>query len=104
MIFRVILNTNVVDINVKYVVEHFMKKNTFVDKDSNISKYTKLRILESLKDKRKTFTSIAHECNVSVTKVIEIFDSLGNIRRKKLSKAICLDEYYDPATGIGNII
>ena len=79
----------------------FYEKNTFVDENSNISKYTKLRILESLKDKRKTFTSIAHECNVSVTKVIEIFDSLGNIRRKKLSKAICLDEYYDPSTGIG---
>ena len=101
---------NGVECNIKYKCRRykckicgrtFYEKNTFVDENSNTSKYTKLRILESLKDKRKTFTSVAQECNVSVTKVIEIFDSLGNIKRNRLSKAICLDEYYDPSTGIG---
>ena len=79
----------------------FCEENSFVDKNSNISKYTKVRILDMLKRPKNTFTSIAQECNVSPTKVIEIFDSLGNIKRNKLSKVICLDEYYDPSTGIG---
>lgn len=79
----------------------FYEQNSFVDENSNISKYTKLRILEMLKEKRNTFSFIAKECNVSITKVVEIFDSLGNIKRNKLSKAICLDEYYDPSSGIG---
>lgn len=79
----------------------FYEQNSFVDENTNISKYTKLRILEMLKEKRNTFTFIAKECNVSPIKVVEIFDALGNVKRKKLSKVICLDEYYDPSTGIG---
>ena len=79
----------------------FYEKNTFVDENTSLSKYARIRILNMLKIPKNTFSYIAEECNVSPTKVIEIFDGLGNIKRNRLSKVICLDEYYDPSSGIG---
>ena len=48
-----------------------------------------------------TFTDVAKQCNISVTKAQYIFDTHINISRKKLPRVLSIDEYYDPATGIG---
>ena len=67
----------------------------------NISQETKtisvvkdLKILESLKDINKTFTSIAKDYDVSPTYVMNLLDKKVDFFRFKLPKVLCIDEVY----------
>ena len=79
----------------------FNESNTFVKKSKHATEYEVFNILNLLKSPHITFTDVAKQCNISVTKVQYIFDKHVNIARRKLPRVLSIDEYYDPATGIG---
>ena len=59
-----------------------------------MSHYTIYAILNDLKDHTVTFKNVANKYNVSVTSVLNIFDSYVDARRLSLPEAICIDEFY----------
>lgn len=75
--------------------------NPFVDSKNKCTKFTKLLVLQKLKNPRLTFSDVAKECNLSTTHVINIFDSLGRIKRLSLPEVLCIDGIHDPCSGIG---
>ncbi|BCR35529.1 ISL3 family transposase [Mariniplasma anaerobium] len=72
----------------------FYEKNPFSKRYESISTYTKLSILEHLKDYTHTFTSAANAYFVSKQSVINIFDHFVDARRRLLPEVICMDEFY----------
>lgn len=72
----------------------FYEHNPFTNKFDKISTYTKVAILEALKNHTLTFESIANNFNVSKNTVINIFDSSVDPKRRPLPKVICIDEFY----------
>ena len=72
----------------------FYEDNPFCDDESNISTYCVKRILEELKRYNHTFLEVAQRFDISVTKVIEIFDTHVQIKRKSLREVISIDEFY----------
>ncbi|PKK96271.1 MAG: ISL3 family transposase [Tenericutes bacterium HGW-Tenericutes-3] len=68
--------------------------NPFTQKHRNISHYTKLSILNYLKDFNHTFTDTAKLFHISIQSVIDIFDQSVDARRRELPEAICIDEVY----------
>ena len=79
----------------------FNESNTFVKKSKHATDYEVFNVLNLLKSPHITFTDVAKQCNISVTKVQYIFDKHVNITRRKLPRVLSIDEYYEPATGIG---
>ena len=77
------------------------EKNSFVRKNKHSTDYEVYNVLNLLKSPHITFTDVAKQCNISTTKAQYIFDTHVNIARKKLPRVLSMDEYYDPATGIG---
>lgn len=73
-------------------------KKTFKE-NVNISPFKKRiseKVIENIKIdlcKKLTYTFIASEYNVSVTNVINIFDSMDDIPRHQLPKVMCVDEF-----------
>lgn len=59
-----------------------------------MSHYTIYAILNDLKDHTVTFKNVANKYNVSVTSVLNTFDSYVDARRLSLTEAICIDEFY----------
>ena len=80
-------------------------KKTFRDSDQlshgtgTISYETQLKILLALKDKNINFVQVANEFNVSVTSVINIFDSRVNMKRRPFSSVLCVDEIHNKHCG-----
>src|SRR5690554_1834559 len=72
----------------------FYEHNPFSLKYESISTYTKLSILEYLKDYTHTFTSAAHTYFVSKQTVVDIFDHFVDAKRRSLPEVICMDEFY----------
>lgn len=72
----------------------FMENNPFSNKRRSISDVDIRNILIDLKPFNSTFSSVAMKYNISITKVIEIFDTYIKMERLKLSKVICIDEFY----------
>lgn len=72
----------------------FYEHNPFSFKHDSISTYTKLEILNSLKNNNLTYTEIARKYNVSIQKVVDIFDFHVDAKRKELPEVICIDEIY----------
>jgi transposase len=72
----------------------FYELNPFSKKYESISTYTKLSILEHLKDYTHTFTSAANAYFVSKQSVVDIFDHFIDAKRRQLSEVICMDEFY----------
>lgn len=73
----------------------FLEKSPILmDSKSKISSYTIINILNDLKPFNETFSSIARRYNLSVTKVMVIFDAYVQIPRKTLTLALCMDEFY----------
>lgn len=68
--------------------------NPFTHKYMNISHYTRLSILNYLKDFNHTFTDTAQLFHISIQSAIDIFDQSVDARRRKLPEAICIDEVY----------
>lgn len=72
----------------------FYEHNPFCDDEGNISSHCLKRILEELKRYNHTFLEVALKFNLSVTKIIEIFDTHVQIKRKSLREVISVDEFY----------
>ena len=79
----------------------FYENNPFVEQGISYSKFTKLHILELLKEPKNTFKYIAQDSDLSITTIINIFDNLGRIKRLTFPNIVCIDEYHDPSTGSG---
>ena len=83
----------------RYLCKHcrasFTESNPFTLKDqTKISSYSIINILNDLRPYNATFSDVARRYHISVSKVIDVFDSYVQIPRKKLSRIICLDEFY----------
>lgn len=72
----------------------FYENNPFSSSEKNISDHLIKRILEELKRYNHTFLEVAQRFQISVTKVIEIFDTHVQIKRKALREVISIDEFY----------
>ncbi|VEU80054.1 ISL3 family transposase [Haploplasma axanthum] len=74
--------------------KRFFESNPFTIKKDRISHYTKLSILEHLKNPSNTFTSASTIFNVSTKTVIDIFDDYVDPNRNILPKFLCIDEFH----------
>jgi transposase len=72
----------------------FNEGNPFTSKYANISHYTRLSVLDYLKDFNHTFTDSAALFNISIQSVIDTFDQAVDAKRRNLPEAICIDEVY----------
>ncbi len=70
------------------------EKNPISINNSTTSISKELAIVNSLRDKTRTFSSVAKEYNVSVTYVQNLFDSWVDLRRLSLPTVLCIDEVY----------
>ena len=67
----------------------YYEKNPFALKNDKLSNYTIYAVLNDLKDHTVTFKNIAEKYNLSVTSVINIFDTYINSKRRTLPEVIC---------------
>lgn len=72
----------------------FLEQNPLTLKNQSISFFTKMKILEYLKDYNRTFTDAAKLYNVSIQEVINIFDLSIDSKRRPLSDVVCIDEVF----------
>lgn len=72
----------------------FYEENPFIKDEKNLSDNVVKLILKELKRYNHTFLEVAQRFNISVTKVIEIFDCHVQIKRKSLREVISIDEFY----------
>lgn len=59
-----------------------------------ISTYTKLKVLEALREATNTFTDVGTQLNITAQSVINIFDEFVQPNRLVLPEYICMDEFY----------
>ena len=78
----------------KYCNSLFFEQNPFNLKNDSISLYTTYAVLRDLLRHTNTFSDVAHNYNLSVHKVIKIFDEHVEYRRSTLPTVICFDEFY----------
>lgn len=78
----------------KYCHSTFYEHNPFSNKYDRCSTYTRMMVLKKLKSHTRTFTNVAEDLFISVTEVINIFDSHISCNRLPLSKIVCFDEVY----------
>lgn len=74
----------------------FSENNPFINSSENITIETKINVLKDLKYVNSTYTSVATRYNLSVTKVMRIFDNHVQIERKALPRILSIDEHYFP--------
>ena len=74
--------------------KYFKQNNPFTSANHKISEATNLEILNALKDRTRTFTSVANEYNVSPTYVINLFDRRVSLKREYLPVVLAIDEVY----------
>lgn len=74
----------------------FHEENPFINSGEGVTYETKINVLKGLKYPESTYTSIARNFDLSVTKVIRIFDKHVNIPRKHLPRILSIDEHYFP--------
>lgn len=72
----------------------FYEENPFIKDEKKLSDNVVKLILKELKRYNHTFLEVAQRFNISVTKVIEIFDCHVQIKRKSLREVISIDEFY----------
>ena len=72
----------------------FYEDNPFMSDETKISEYLKIKILEELKRYNHTFLEVAQRFDLSPNKVMEIFDTHVQIKRKALREVISIDEFY----------
>ena len=69
------------------------EENPFTEKShSRLSQTSELEIMNKLKEPTTTFSLVARFFNTSPTKVVEIFDKYGQMRRQPLPEILCIDE------------
>jgi len=73
----------------------FYEDNPFVSNDETIiSNNLLIQIMDELKRYNHTFLEVAERFKISVNKVMELFDSHVQIKRKALREVISIDEFY----------
>lgn len=72
----------------------FKQSNPIIREGKTISIQKDFCILESLRDKNKTYSSVAKEYDVSVTYVQNLFDKKVSLKRLSLPTVLCIDEVY----------
>ena len=73
----------------------FYEENPFIEaKEKKVSNNLLKKLLEFLKRYNHTFLEAAERFELSVTKVIELFDTHVQIKRKALREVISIDEFY----------
>ena len=72
----------------------FYEENPFIKDEKILSENVVKRILEELKRYNHTFLEVAERFKISVTKIIEVFDTRVQIKRKALREVISIDEFY----------
>lgn len=72
----------------------FLEQNPLTLKYQSISFFTRMKILEYLKDYNRTFTDAADLYHVSIQAVINIFDTSIDAKRRQLGDVICIDEVF----------
>ena len=71
----------------------FSEKNPFINNSQQLTYITKVNILKDLKYPESTYSSVAQRFNVSVNRVIRIFDEGVDIPRKPLPEVLSIDEF-----------
>ena len=72
----------------------FKEENIFTSSKKQITIQKDLQILNALRDKTRTYTSVAKEFNVSTSYVIDMFDRKVDLKRLQLPQVLCIDEVY----------
>lgn len=72
----------------------FYEHNPLVNRNENLSLYTKTSILNYLKGYDHTFTDAARHYYVSIQTVINLFDSHVEAKPRQLPKVINIDEFF----------
>ena len=72
----------------------FMTSQFLASHRKSISRFTELQVMELAKDEHLTFSIIANKLDISVTSAITIFQNNVSIPKKKLPRALCIDEIY----------
>ena len=76
----------------------FNEQNPFIHTREQLTYETKINILKDLKHPEETYTNVAKRYNVSVNRVIRLFENHVNIPRKKLPTVLSTDEHYFPSS------
>lgn len=72
----------------------FTQDNPISYENRRISVQKEIMILNALRDKTKTYSSVAKEFDVSVSYVINLFDTKVDLKRLKFPPVLCIDEVY----------
>lgn len=72
----------------------FLELNPIRTDGHRVSIQKEIMILNALRDKTKTYTSVAKEFGVSPSYVTNLFDVKVNLHRLKLPEVMCIDEVY----------
>ena len=72
----------------------FYEPNPLRTDGHHITLQKEIMILNSLRSLNKTYSAVADEFNVSVSYVINLFDSKVDLKRLTLPEVICIDEVY----------
>lgn len=72
----------------------FTQENPISYENRRISVQKEIMILNALRDKTRTYSSVAKEYDVSVSYVVNLFDTKVDLRRLKLPTVLCIDEVY----------
>ncbi len=72
----------------------FTQENPVSYENRRISIQKEIMILNALRDKTKTYSSVAKEYDVSVSYVVNLFDTKVDLKRLNLPSVLCIDEVY----------
>ncbi len=81
----------------------FHETNPFINTKENVTYETKVNVLKDLKYVNSTYTGTAVRYNLSPTKVLRLFDSHVNIKRKQLPEVLSIDEHYFPGSSFDSL-
>ncbi|MGM9962860.1 MAG: ISL3 family transposase [Holdemanella porci] len=76
----------------------FCEANPFINTGESLTIETVVNVLKDLKYVNNTYTSVARRFNLSVAKVMHIFDKHVDIKRKTLPEVLSIDEHYFPSS------
>lgn len=72
----------------------FLQNNPLSPSNRKITVTMDVHILNALRDKTKTYSSVAKEFGVSPTYVVNLFDYKVDLKRLTLPQVLCIDELY----------
>ena len=81
----------------------FKEINPFINTTENVTFETIVNVLKDLKFVNITYTLVSTRYNLSVTKVLRIFDKHVQIERKTLPEVLSIDEHYFPESSYDSL-